>query len=186
MSGVAGRAATLRAILAAARTRAEQHVRSAERQFSHSTATQQRMRDIHRVLSGGADAAFSMIDNPRECMSPLPDGAGFTGVFSARKLVTKGGSLPIHTAPARITTTKVANPTLQQATQGMDIADGEAATQFAARYNTAAVNNQLKNMKDRTASFRADLHKVALQTNRALARTRSQTSQAPAASAREQ
>ena len=56
----AARAAKLRSILAMARKRAERHVKTAEEQVSHSTATHQRIREIRRVMAGGADAAFSL------------------------------------------------------------------------------------------------------------------------------
>jgi len=193
----AGRAALLRAILTKARKRAERHVRTAEEQVCHSTATHQRIREIRKVMAGGADAAFSLtvdMGSPRLLwtspssfpkspqpslqaagLTPMPSPSSSYGLRERHRTLSRTASpaLAIHTAPAGMGGAPSATPpTLEDMTSGVASPDAVAANEFAAQYSTAAVNTQLRNVRDLTANFRAELHSVALRTDSALKRSR--------------
>ena len=197
MENAAGRAAKLHSILADARSRAERHMRTAEQQFSASTATQQRLLDFRKVMSGGAEAAFSMTDNTAtattlhlnqsnlsnnggdsvDAIPPAPIHHDWSSFYpnapSQRR--SPGDTSSLLTAPAALgdTAPRFTHPTIEDVTKGHKSSDTAAATEFAARYATLAVDHKLKGFQTEVASLRAQLQSTAQRT--ALKRNQSPT-----------
>ena len=194
MEYAAGRAAKLHSILADARSHAERHMRMAEQQYSASTASQQRLLEWRKVMSGGAEAAFSMTDNTvtattlhlsnanvsnivgGDSIDAIPpvlvrhqhEWSSFLTAYpnAASQRHSPGDASSLLSAPAALgdTAPRFTHPSIKDVTEGHKTSDTAAATEFAARYTTLAVDHKLKGCQTEVASLRAQLQSTAQRT----------------------